>query len=72
MEAAELCLALYYTRENKHSFVPLIAAVESQPRLAALPLVYLDPEGSPDEELARLAAAYRLVVVAGVALQLPG
>ncbi len=64
MEAVGPCLALYYTRENKHSFVPLIAAVESHPRLAALPLVYLDPEGSPAGELARLAAAHAVVVVA--------
>ncbi len=64
MEAAGPCLALYYTRENKHSFVPLIAAVESHPRLAALPLVYLDPDGGAAEELARLAAAHPRVVVA--------
>jgi B12-binding domain/radical SAM domain protein len=64
MASAGPCLALYYTRENKHSFVPLIAALESHPRLGRLPLRFVDPEGSPAEELAALARSHAPLVVA--------
>ncbi len=58
------CLALYYTRENKHSFLPLIAALESHPRLGSLPLFFLDPDGSPAGELAGICRRQAPVVVA--------
>jgi B12-binding domain/radical SAM domain protein len=64
MEAARLCLALYYTRENKHSYVPLIAAVESHPRLREVTTACLDPEADPAGELAALAARHDFAVVA--------
>ena len=60
---ATLCLALYYTRANKHSFVPLLAAVESDPELSAVPIHLLEPDAQASVRLAALVRSHASVVV---------